>query len=101
MRKLEQKLMNPGFRECEEVREFMSDYVDAELDADARDYVDEHVGICPGCRRVLNNLRVTPQLIRRVSGVGAAAGGNPDEVVEGIAPTWCYQGVSANGDWDV
>ncbi len=49
----------------------LSDYIDAELADDERARVEEHVGMCPQCRRVLatllrtldglHALRVTPE----------------------------------------
>ncbi|MGH2961458.1 MAG: anti-sigma factor family protein [Solirubrobacterales bacterium] len=37
----------------------LSAYLDDELDASERDGVQEHVGVCPQCRRVLATLRRT------------------------------------------
>ena len=43
----------------------MSDYLDGELDPRAAAGVKRHVGWCPNCRRMLENLR------RTVAGLGA------------------------------
>jgi len=59
MKRLLALVMKPNPRECEEVRELFSDYLDAEIDPAARRRVEEHVGFCRRCRRVLANLRHT------------------------------------------
>ena len=47
----------------------LSDYVDHDLDPDGRRRVEEHVGLCPQCRRVLATLRRT---LRELRQLGAA-----------------------------
>jgi anti-sigma factor RsiW len=37
----------------------LSDYLDEDLSADERERVEQHVGVCPHCRRVLRTLRRT------------------------------------------
>jgi anti-sigma factor RsiW len=37
----------------------LSDYLDDDLSPDERERVEEHVGICPHCTRVLRTLRRT------------------------------------------
>ena len=88
IRKINQKLTKPDSRDCEEVRELMSDYLDDELNADSRDHIDDHVGICPGCQRVLGNLRMTLQQVALLSAALYAGASEPDEVAERIARTW-------------
>lgn len=88
IRKINQKLTKPDSRECEEVRELMSDYLDDELNADSRDHIDDHFRICPGCRRVLGNLRMTLQQVALLSAAPYAGASEPDEVAERIARTW-------------
>jgi anti-sigma factor RsiW len=39
----------------------LNDYLDGELGAEERDRVEEHVGLCPECRRMLETLRKTVQ----------------------------------------
>jgi anti-sigma factor RsiW len=46
----------------------LSEYVDQELDRVERQRVEEHVGLCPQCRRVLATLRRT---LRELRGLGA------------------------------
>lgn len=43
----------------------LSEYIDHELDEPARRRVEEHVGLCPKCHRMLATLR------RTVSGLGS------------------------------
>ena len=52
-------------RDHEWTHEHLSDYIDGELRDRERDRVEEHVGRCPQCRRVLATLRKT------VSGLGS------------------------------
>lgn len=42
----------------------LSDYLDRELDESDRRRVDEHVGLCPQCRRMLGTLRKTVSGLR-------------------------------------
>lgn len=42
----------------------LSEYLDHELADDERARVEEHVGICPQCRRVLATLRRTLERLR-------------------------------------
>lgn len=44
----------------------LSDYVDRELDPVGRHRVEEHVGLCPQCRRVLATLRRTLRELREL-----------------------------------
>ena len=53
------RLRRPDPAKCESVRELMSDYADRELGAGGKERVEAHIGVCPGCRRVLGNLRLT------------------------------------------
>jgi anti-sigma factor RsiW len=46
----------------------LSAYIDQELADDERARVEEHVGICPHCRRVLATLRRTLERLRELSG---------------------------------
>lgn len=42
----------------------LSEYLDQELDLPQRERVEEHVGLCPQCRRVLATLRRTLRGLR-------------------------------------
>jgi len=46
-------------REHEWTHAHLSDYLDGDLSRADRDRVEEHVGMCPQCRRVLRTLRRT------------------------------------------
>jgi predicted anti-sigma-YlaC factor YlaD len=39
----------------------LNEYLDGELGTDERHRVDDHVGLCPECRRMLETLRETVQ----------------------------------------
>lgn len=54
-------------RDHDWVRERMSDYVDGDLAREDRADVEEHVGMCPGCRRILNTLRSTLRQLAALS----------------------------------
>ena len=56
----------------------LSDYVDEDLDGAQRERVEEHVGLCPQCRRVLSTLRRTLEGLR---GLGTS---RPPDLEEGI-----------------
>jgi Putative zinc-finger len=49
----------------------LSHYLDGELSSPERHRVEEHVGMCPECRRVLATLRRT---LEALMGLGAAEG---------------------------
>lgn len=46
-------------REHEWTHAHLSDYLDDDLSRPERDRLEEHVGMCPQCRRVLRTLRRT------------------------------------------
>jgi anti-sigma factor RsiW len=52
----------------------LSDYLDEELSAPERRRVEEHVGMCPKCRRVLATLRKTLEALRSLGTEPARAG---------------------------
>jgi anti-sigma factor RsiW len=56
----------------------LSAYLDSELADDERARVEDHVGICPHCRRVLATLRHTIERLRDLPS------GPQPEVAEGI-----------------
>ncbi|MFQ5426019.1 MAG: anti-sigma factor family protein [Gaiellales bacterium] len=84
MKGILRRLKGEDHAECNHVRDLMSDYVDDELGEGPRGEVDEHIGICPKCRQVLANLRVT---LGRVSTLGRSTP-EDDEAVERIERTW-------------
>lgn len=58
-------------RDHEWTHEHLSDYIDGELRERERERVEEHVGMCPQCRRVLATLRKT------VAGLGSLMSPSP------------------------
>lgn len=48
---------------CSEYVERVSDYVDEELTQPERAACDEHAAGCPGCRRYVEQVRVTVRLM--------------------------------------
>jgi anti-sigma factor RsiW len=91
MRRLLSKMMRPNPRKCEETRAVMSDYVDGELDRDARKRVERHVRFCHRCHTVLANLRQTLGRLRGLRDVEPAAGDDSAEVAARVARGWREQ----------
>lgn len=58
----------------------LSEYLDAELSPPERERVEEHVGVCPQCRRVLATLIRTLESIRGLR--GEAPPGLADGVID-------------------
>lgn len=58
-------------RDHEWTHEHLSDYIDGELRERERERVEEHVRMCPQCRRVLATLRKT------VAGLGSLMSPSP------------------------
>jgi len=58
-------------RDHEWTHERLSEYIDGELRDRERERVEEHVGMCPQCRRVLATLRKT------VAGLGSLMSPSP------------------------
>ena len=88
MKRLMRRFMKPDPRECEAVRELMSEYVDEELATDDRARVHDHVGICPRCRQVLGNLRITLERVGLLSEEAPADADESDDVAERITQAW-------------
>lgn len=65
-------------REHRWTAERLSDYLDQELGAAERARVDEHVGMCPQCRRVLATLR------RTIAGLRSLGGSDRPEVADRV-----------------
>jgi predicted anti-sigma-YlaC factor YlaD len=85
MKRLLALVMKPNPRECEHVRGLFSDYLDGEIDPAARRRVEEHVGFCRRCRRVLANLRHT---LERVRELGESTEPNALDVGERVTRAW-------------
>ena len=61
-------------RDHEWTHEHLSDYIDGELREPERERVEEHVGMCPQCRRVLATLRKTVAGLTSLMSTPAAPG---------------------------
>jgi anti-sigma factor RsiW len=59
----------------------LSDYLDGELTSPERNRVEEHVGMCPECRRVLATLRRTLEALMGL-GTTEARPGLADGVIK-------------------
>ena len=59
----------------------LSDYVDDDLSELERARVEEHVGMCPRCRRLLATLIKTLEGLRALGTEPAASGGIADSVI--------------------
>jgi anti-sigma factor RsiW len=77
-----------GRRECDEVRALMSEYADGELAPPEQKRVDEHVGFCPRCRRILANLRRTLEGLGRLAGSTPRGAEDADSVAVRITRSW-------------
>ena len=49
---------------CRDMAEYLSDYVDGDLDESIRKVIDSHGGECPPCRAFVRTLRRTVELVR-------------------------------------
>jgi len=87
MRSLRGKLGSDA-RGCRQVHELMSDYMDGELEPGAARRVDDHVGVCPRCRRVLANLRLTLERLHLLGDKAPPGTENQPEATERIRATW-------------
>ena len=68
-------------REHEWAHGHLHDYVDGELPAGDRERIEEHVGLCPECRRVLAALRSTLQGLLSLRNTAPPAGLAP-QIIE-------------------
>lgn len=59
-------LKHPRKTECDKVREWLSPYLDDELDSGERQRVASHLESCQSCREELDSLRKTVSLVRRI-----------------------------------
>jgi predicted anti-sigma-YlaC factor YlaD len=50
--------------DCDQVQEISSDFIDEDLDGDAKRKVVAHLGWCPPCTAFINTLRATVGLLR-------------------------------------
>ena len=70
---------------CEELIEFLMDYIDGELAVDAQSRFDEHLNICPECSDYLTSYRETVRLGKMIcQGDEALPADIPEDLVEAI-----------------
>jgi RNA polymerase sigma-70 factor (ECF subfamily) len=73
----------PGTRECREIFERLSEYLDGELSPDLCAQLEGHLGDCPPCVAFLESLRRT---VRWTASVDAPA--LPEEVRDRVREAW-------------
>ena len=56
---------------CRKVRGMLSEYIDSSLDSENKSFVERHLQTCETCSKELESLRMTVQLLHRVSEVPA------------------------------
>jgi anti-sigma factor RsiW len=56
---------------CQRIADLLSDYLDGDLGAGERQYVQLHLGVCPGCARFAAELAAT---VMALHGLGACCG---------------------------
>ena len=52
---------------CREIVELVTDYLEGELDPDTTTALEEHLDLCPGCARYVEQIRETVATLRDVS----------------------------------
>lgn len=52
---------------CREFVDLVTDYIEDRLDAESRARFEQHVAVCPGCARYLDQIRESMQVLGRVS----------------------------------
>jgi len=50
--------------DCKEMVQYLSEYVDGEMDESLRRLIDEHGGDCPPCRAFIRTLSRTVEIVR-------------------------------------
>ena len=55
-----------GGATCKSVNAFLTDYVEGRLDEATASRFEEHVGMCPNCRRYLDQYRETVSLVKEI-----------------------------------
>lgn len=53
-----------GAMSCREMIEYLSDYIDGDLDADLRRLIERHGGDCPPCKAFVGTLARTVEAVR-------------------------------------
>jgi anti-sigma factor RsiW len=77
--------MKPRTLTCQELIEFLADYVDGELAADERSRFDAHLAVCPHCVDYLHGYRESIRLGRAAYAAESELPDDvPDELVDAI-----------------
>jgi anti-sigma factor RsiW len=71
-----------GFLSCRELIEFLHEYLDGDLPADARRRFEAHLAVCPPCRDYLESYRRTVSLTAEAWESCGPDDPIPDEVPE-------------------
>lgn len=52
---------------CREFVELVTEYLEDRLDTETRTRFDQHVAVCPGCARYLDQIRASTRVLGRVT----------------------------------
>ena len=69
---------------CQELTDFLADYVDGALSSAVRAAFEKHLAICPDCRRYVDSYRKSIVAAQTVARVPTSAGDIPEELVAAI-----------------
>lgn len=78
-------LKHPRKTECDNVREWLSPYLDGELDSDERQRVASHLESCQACREEYASLQKTVSLVQRIPVIEPR---RPFAISEAVKETW-------------
>jgi len=59
---------------CNQARELLSPYLDGELEPSREELLSDHLGICPGCSREMDELKKAMEMLRRLPELAPAGG---------------------------
>jgi len=76
--------MKPRMLTCQELIEFLADYVEGELAADERTRFDAHLAVCPHCVDYLHGYRESVRLGQAAFADGSIPDDVPAELVDAI-----------------
>lgn len=75
---------------CEELIDFLSGYIEGELDADVRERFDAHLAICPACVDYLESYRATVRVASATREAEAELPGDaPEELIRAVLASRC------------
>ncbi len=75
-----------GYLSCQQLLDFLSDYVEGELPAGVVAEFDRHLQVCPACVAYLSSFQRTITLAKECAASGCAPPPNsvPDELVKAV-----------------